>query len=195
MRDYQKTIALFGTSADPPTLGHQALLEGLLTLFPKVITWASDNPKKKHIVSLNIRYSLLHTLVENIQNPHLEIKQELSSPWTISTIRKAKEKWPKSNIIFVIGSDLTEQISGWRDVSDIFKYARIAIAPRKGWPIQKEQLELLQSIGAEIDLLHLEIPATASSQIRHEFQINNIPPSLLPRLLKENLYDLNKSKQ
>ena len=41
-------LALFGTSADPPTCGHQALLEGLLGLYPAVATWASTNPLKRH---------------------------------------------------------------------------------------------------------------------------------------------------
>ncbi|MGL6133191.1 MAG: nicotinate-nucleotide adenylyltransferase, partial [Prochlorococcaceae cyanobacterium] len=40
------TVAMLGTSADPPTRGHQALLEGLLNLYPRVATWASDNPVK-----------------------------------------------------------------------------------------------------------------------------------------------------
>ena len=39
-------VALFGTSADPPTMGHRALLLGLRRLYPLVATWASDNPLK-----------------------------------------------------------------------------------------------------------------------------------------------------
>ncbi len=42
------TVALFGTSADPPTRGHQALLEGHVQLYPQVATRASDNPQKHH---------------------------------------------------------------------------------------------------------------------------------------------------
>jgi Cytidylyltransferase-like len=38
--------ALFGTSADPPTLGHQAILEWLATQFDEVAVWAADNPFK-----------------------------------------------------------------------------------------------------------------------------------------------------
>lgn len=41
-------IALLGTSADPPTRGHQVLLEGLLNRYDHVATWASDNPLKQH---------------------------------------------------------------------------------------------------------------------------------------------------
>ena len=42
MKFKNNSIALFGTSADPPTLGHEALLSELTKIFPKVITWASD---------------------------------------------------------------------------------------------------------------------------------------------------------
>ena len=48
-------VALFGTSADPPTRGHQALLEGLLQLYPTVATGASDNPLKQHGAPLEQR--------------------------------------------------------------------------------------------------------------------------------------------
>ena len=52
MKSKNNSIALFGTSADPPTLGHEALLSELTKIFPKVITWASDNPEKKHQIPL-----------------------------------------------------------------------------------------------------------------------------------------------
>ena len=67
-----RKIALFGTSADPPTLGHQALLEGLLTLFPRVATWASNNPMKDHKATLKKRQAMLSALVEAISNPNLQ---------------------------------------------------------------------------------------------------------------------------
>ena len=87
-------IALFGTSADPPTFGHQALLQGLLELFPKVVTWASDNPMKKHGATLEKRCALLQKLVNAIANPQLEMIQSLSSPRTITTLEKAHQIWP-----------------------------------------------------------------------------------------------------
>ncbi len=82
----QPTLALFGTSADPPTRGHQALLEGLLQLYPTVATWASDNPLKQHGAPLEQRAALLGQLVAAIGNPRLRHQQELSSPWAITTL-------------------------------------------------------------------------------------------------------------
>ena len=91
MKTQLSQIALFGTSADPPTNGHLALLKGLLEIFPMVITWASDNPIKIHGASLDKRYELLNTLVQDISNPNLKLVQELSSPWTIETLKRAIE--------------------------------------------------------------------------------------------------------
>ncbi|MEB3235493.1 MAG: adenylyltransferase/cytidyltransferase family protein, partial [Cyanobacteriota bacterium] len=79
-------LALFGTSADPPTLGHQALLEQLLLHYPRVVTWASDNPQKAHGAPLQQRAALLAALVQSLDNPRLEHCQELSSPWAITTL-------------------------------------------------------------------------------------------------------------
>jgi nicotinate-nucleotide adenylyltransferase len=39
-------IALFGTSADPPTAGHKTILSWLSQNFDWVAVWASDNPFK-----------------------------------------------------------------------------------------------------------------------------------------------------
>ncbi|NEQ41665.1 MAG: nicotinic acid mononucleotide adenylyltransferase, partial [Okeania sp. SIO3I5] len=41
-------IALFGTSADPPTAGHETIVRWLSQNFNKVVVWASDNPFKSH---------------------------------------------------------------------------------------------------------------------------------------------------
>ena len=75
------SIALLGTSADPPTTGHKAILIGLSKLFPTVATWASNNPGKKHRTSLDQRHELLSTLVETIDLPNLQLRQELSNQW------------------------------------------------------------------------------------------------------------------
>lgn len=184
-------IALLGTSADPPTYGHQALLQGLLKIFPRVVTWASDNPGKNHGTSLQNRYALLNSLVEAIANPNLQLNQDLSSPWTITTLEKASKLWPAKELIFVVGSDLADQIPTWSNPQAVMQKARIGIALRQGWPIKENQLKSLRSLGGQIDLLPLKIPASASSQVRENSKLSEIPDSILPMVLEQNLYGLN----
>ncbi len=184
------SIALFGTSADPPTFGHQALLEGLLALFPKVVTWASDNPMKQHGACLEKRQSLLAALVRAIPNPQLELVQELSSPWAINTLELAAARWPGRELVFVIGSDLAGQLPRWRQANAVLSMARLAIAPRQGWPLQSSQIEAIEALGGRIELLPLLIPASASSEVRILPKASEIPAAVWPMLLKHNLYGL-----
>ena len=184
------SIALFGTSADPPTLGHESLLGELIKIFPKVITWASDNPDKKHQIPLLKRSELLRILVKKISNPKLELVQELSSPRTIHTLKKAFQLWPEASFSFVIGSDLAVQVPKWLNAKSILNKATIAIAMRDGWPISDSQLEDIKNLGGEIDLLPFNIPESSSSKFREKPQEVLVPKELVPLLLEENLYGI-----
>ena len=191
MRSEKDSIALFGTSADPPTFGHQALLKALATSFPKVITWASDNPDKTHCISLRKRSQLLRTLVKEISLPQLKLVQDLSSPWTINTLIKADKVWPNANFIFVIGSDLAEQVPKWLNAKSILQRANLGITIRDGWPINENKLKEIEKLGGKVKVLPFKIPASSSSSFRDRPQETLIPKSILSILLKENLYGIS----
>ena len=184
------SVALLGTSADPPTRGHQALLEGLLCHFPRVATWASDNPGKRHGAALDQRAALLAALVHSIGNPRLELVQALSSPWAITTLRRAAERWPLQELVFVVGSDLAGQIPSWRDAEAVLGSCRLAIVPRSGWPLEPATLERLERLGARVETLPLQIPPSASSTIRQQPRPDQVPAAVWPVLLEHNLYGL-----
>jgi nicotinate-nucleotide adenylyltransferase len=196
MPDSPPTVALLGTSADPPTHGHRALLEGLLALFPRVATWASDNPLKRHGAPLNARTALLEALVTAIGDPRLEVVPELSSPWTVETLARARQRWPEAEPVFVVGSDLLPQIPRWRAAAAWLPGCRLAVAPRQGWPVLAHDLQELERRGARVELLPLEIPASASSALRARLSgetaappaSGDLPAELWPLLLQHNLY-------
>ncbi|MEB3351403.1 MAG: nicotinate-nucleotide adenylyltransferase [Cyanobacteriota bacterium] len=186
-------IALFGTSADPPTRGHRALLEGLLNRYPAVATWASDNPLKQHTAPLPLRVSLLRAVVEAIADPRLELHQELSSPWAIETLARARRRWPGRTPVLVIGSDLAASIHHWRQAEALLTDARLAVVPRAGWPLQAADLQRLQQAGAEVEVLPLTVPASASSRLRGDRSpglATDLLTELHPLLLQENPYGL-----
>ena len=183
-------IALLGTSADPPTRGHQALLEGLLQLYPQVATWASDNPKKQHGAPLALRAELLQALVHQIDDPRLQQDQSLSDPFTLCTLQRAQERWPEAELVFVVGSDLATQIPSWKQIDRWLPHCRLAIAPRQGWPLTGAALQQLQEHGAHLDQLGLCVPASASSDLRQQPRQEHLPEAVWPLLLKHNLYGL-----
>ncbi|WP_114994645.1 nicotinate-nucleotide adenylyltransferase [Synechococcus sp. UW179A] len=184
-------IALLGTSADPPTVGHQALLEALLTRFDRVATWASDNPMKRHDADLEQRCDLLKTLVESIASRRLQLAQELSSPFAVTTLERASERWPDHRLCFVVGSDLAQQIPAWKESQRMLQQCNLGIVPREGWPLEPCTLETLRQMGASTRVLPLGIPATASSQVKQKQKRQQVPECLWPLLLKHNLYGFN----
>ena len=54
-------IALFGTSADPPTIGHKKILEELSNIYDFTISYVNNNPNKKHEEGISIRSKLLNS--------------------------------------------------------------------------------------------------------------------------------------
>ncbi len=189
------SLALIGTSADPPTKGHKALLTGLSNIFPKVITWASNNPAKHHKASLSQRLELLNELVETIALPNLELKQELSSQWAIHTLELAKIYWPNENLVLVIGSDLIQDIPNWVKAKDVIKTAHIGIVPRYGWPIDAHELKRIHQMGGQTSLLPLDIPPSASSAIHNATNLSQIPKAILPILKRKQLYGFSQDNQ
>jgi nicotinate-nucleotide adenylyltransferase len=189
-----EAIALFGTSADPPTIGHRELLEGLLQLYPQVATWASDNPLKEHAAPLAARRDLLEALVAAIGDPRLQVMQELSSPWAVETLARARRLWPGCEPVFVVGSDLLPQMPRWREARQLLHGLRVAVVPRRGWPLRASDRQSLERLGARVEVLALEIPATASSAVRERLAAGEsaalLPDELWPVLLQHNLYGL-----
>jgi len=183
-----EAIALFGTSADPPTLGHQALLEQLLQHYPRVITWASDNPHKRHGATLDQRQQLLAALVQSIGSPRLALRQELSSPWAITTLERAQQQWPNAALVFVIGSDLVPQILQWRQAQEVLRRAQLTVVPRAGCPLQPGALTALRHLGAQVAVLELPIPATASSNLRQNPTPDQLPAAVWALIQEHNLY-------
>ena len=85
------SIALFGTSADPPTIGHKQILEELSKIFAFTISYVSDNPKKNHKENISIRSYLLKTLIEDLDNPKILFNQNISSQWAVESIKKCRK--------------------------------------------------------------------------------------------------------
>jgi nicotinate-nucleotide adenylyltransferase len=183
-------IALFGTSADPPTLGHEALLRHLLLHYPQVATWASDNPLKQHDAPLAQRAQMLGALVASVADPHLRHVQTLSSPWALTTLERAAALWPGAPLVFVVGSDLVPQIPRWRGAAQVLQRCRLAVVPRAGWPLTPSSTATLEALGGQLSVLPLPIPATASSQLRQQINRQQIPAAVWPLVCEHNLYGL-----
>ena len=190
-RNIQK-VALFGTSADPPSDGHKKIIGELSKIYNLVITYASDNPSKKHSEDLYFRSLLLKTLINDFNNPNISFDQNLSSPWAISSIRKCKKRYNLIDIDFVIGSDLLEEIIIWKNIDELFKEANLFIIPRQDYPIKEKSLKIIKELNGKFRISLFKIPKISSSNIRESINYSGLPKCLIPIVKKNNLYSLYK---
>ena len=185
-------LALFGTSADPPTAGHRALLSGLADAYGQVMTWASDNPFKQHGADLNQRACLLQLLVDDLADPRIHACQQLSSPRALDTLDRAERLWPGRELVFVVGGDLAAQVPRWYRAAELLQRCRLAVVPRQGFQLNSGDLTTLRDLGGRPELLPLVIPASASSAVRARPSPEQVPAVLWPELVKHNLYGLGQ---
>jgi len=184
-----KSIALFGTSADPPTVGHKKILEELAKIYPFTISYVSNNPKKKHIEDISIRSHLLKTLIEDLDNPKILFNQSLSSQWALESIRKCKKIYEFNNLDFVIGSDLIKDIFCWKNFDKINKEVNFFIIMREEYPLESNTLKMLETYKVKFKISNIKIPNISSSKFRLNFNYSNLPPSLIDFVKKNNLYE------
>ena len=188
-----KSIALFGTSADPPTIGHKKILEELSKIYAFTIGYVSNNPNKNHKEDISIRSHLLKTLIEDLDNPKILFNQRLSSKWAVESIKKCKKIYEFNNLDFVIGSDLIKDIFSWKNFDKIVKEVSFFIILREGYPVKSNTIKMLETYKVKFRISNTKIPNISSSKFRLNFNYSNLPTSLIDIVKKNNLYESTKS--
>ena len=164
-----KSIALFGTSADPPTTGHEKILEELSKIYAHTICYVSNNPKKKHKEDIAIRSQLLKTLIEDLDDHKILFNQNVTSKWAVESIKKCKKIYEHDNLDFVIGSDLIQDIFCWKNFDKIIKEVSFFIILREGYPVESSTLKMLETYKVKFKISKIKIPNISSSKFRLNF--------------------------
>ena len=185
----EKSIALFGTSADPPTIGHKKILEELSKIYAFTISYVSNNPKKKHIEDISIRSHLLKTLIDDLDNPKILFNQKISSQWAVESIKKCKKIYKFNNLDFVIGSDLIKEIFYWKNFDQIILEVSFFIILREGYPVESNTLKMLETYKVKFKISTIKTPNISSSKFRLNFNCSNLPSSLIDIVKRNNLYE------
>ena len=185
-------IALFGTSADPPTAGHQTILSWLSEHYDRVVVWAANNPFKLHQTLLEHRVAMLQLLIFDMNPPQRNIilQQELSSFRTLETVEKAKLSVGEDvELTLVIGSDLLNQLPRWYSIEDLLRQVELLVVPRPGYAIDESSLSEVLHLGGKIaiaNLIGLEVSSTA-------YRENKDPQALTPPVVnyihQKHLYE------
>ncbi|RUS95659.1 nicotinate-nicotinamide nucleotide adenylyltransferase [Trichormus variabilis SAG 1403-4b] len=186
-----KRIALFGTSADPPTAGHQKILKWLSEGYDWVAVWAADNPFKSQQTPLPHRAAMLQLLITDIDAPkqNITLEQDLSSWRTLETLEKAKVYWgDDAEYTLVIGSDLLHQLPRWYNVKDLLKQVQLLVIPRPGYVIDYPSLEGVKQLGGKIAIASLTGLDVSSTAFREQKDPETLTPHVVAYIHQQHLY-------
>jgi nicotinate-nucleotide adenylyltransferase len=183
-------IALFGTSADPPSIGHQQILQWLDHHYDRTIVWVSDNPFKTHQASLCDRIAMMELTIAAIEAHTITIHPELSNPRTINTVEQAKQIWQDANFSLVIGGDLVAQLPTWYRAQDLLSQVNLLVVPRQGVAIEQADIDRLITMGTEVAIApeSTSIPNVSSSDYRNNGNSSVIIPTVAAYIQRESLY-------
>jgi len=185
------SIALFGTSADPPTAGHQSILAWLADHYDQVAVWASDNPFKSHQTPLQHRAAMLQLLIDDIYPPrcNIQLHPELSSSRSLITVERARQQWAEAELTLVIGADLISQLPRWYRVEELLRQVKLLIVPRSGYSVAEAELNPLRQLGATVEIAKLAVPAVSSTTYREEGDPEIVTPPVEAYIHREQLYE------
>jgi nicotinate-nucleotide adenylyltransferase len=186
-------IALFGTSADPPTVAHQEIISWLGSQFDRVAVWAADNPFKVHGASLEQRSQMLELLIEETKLPisqHAQVYRSLSSKRTFETLITAQKIWNNCEFTLTIGADLVAQLPRWYRAAELLTQVQLLIVPRIGNQIELSDLDILTNLGAKITIAPLATPPISSTVIRNNHSIEGLTPGVARYTQQHNLYQI-----
>ena len=183
-------IALFGTSADPPTYGHLEILTWLSKRYDRTAVWASDNPFKRDQTPLDDRTEMLRLLVtlsgESLET--LQVYPELSDLRTIITYNRAVKVWPNAKFTFVLGADLLPQLPTWYQAEELLAAVDLLVIPRSGYQILDSTIDKIKSLGGTLEIANLITPNVSSSAYRYDMAPNTVPTIVQSYIQQQELY-------
>ncbi|MCM1984745.1 nicotinate-nucleotide adenylyltransferase [Lyngbya confervoides] len=187
------TFALFGTSADPPTVGHQEILLALAARYDRVLVWAVENPFKQGQTSLNDRQQMLGLLVRavNAAGSSVEWRPDLSRRFTVDSVQRVRQQWPEAELVVVIGSDIVPSLLHWHCVDRLFSLASFLVVPRPGSPVEESELLVCRARGARIVMADFRGLPVSSSAVRAGSGTDAVPQEVWEYIWAHQLYGVN----
>src|SRR3984893_9004757 len=135
-------IGIFGGTFDPIHTAHLEVADSVrqaLGLDRMLLVVANPPGKKgagRPVPPAEDRYAMVEAAVEGrpgLEPCRLEIDRGGPS-YTIDTVRQLKERYPRAELIVVVGSDVVPGLSTWREEAALRDEVTLAVVGRPGVP-------------------------------------------------------------
>jgi nicotinate-nucleotide adenylyltransferase len=138
-------IAILGGTFDPIHNGHLAAAQSVAETFlvDEVHFVPAFSPPHKHsrgITSPFHRFAMvaLATLsIDRFRTSTIEV-DALERRYTVETLESMKKAYPDCELMFIIGTDMYQEIETWKSFRRLFELAHLVIVNRPGFPFRED---------------------------------------------------------
>jgi len=191
-----KKIGLYPGTFNPIHNGHVTLANYFINNTELDEVWVvltPQNPFKKNndLIEDNYRLEMANKIFNHLKNIKVsDIEFQLEKPnYTIDTINRLLEDYPKNQFTLLIGEDNLANFHQWKDYSKILDLVNIFVYPRiKMIDIDQEIIN-----NARIKILNAPKIKVSSEEIRKKMKEGNDIQSYLPKevykyIIEKKLY-------
>jgi len=133
----KKRIGIFGGTFNPVHFGHLAIAAAAFEQagLDSIIFIPAHIPPHKNqedIIDSKLRYEMIFRAISNNSDfsvSDIEIKKNEIS-YSVETLTSLKEKYPDSELCFIIGSDSVPELKTWRLIDEISNLCCFIVANR-----------------------------------------------------------------
>jgi nicotinate-nucleotide adenylyltransferase len=138
-------IAILGGTFDPIHNGHLAAAHSVAETFQVdevhfVPAFSPPHKQSRGITSPFHRFAMvaLATLsFERFRTSTIEV-DALERRYTVETLETMKKAYPDSEFLFIIGTDMYQEIETWKNFRRLFELAHLVIVNRPGFPFRED---------------------------------------------------------
>ncbi len=189
-------IGILGGTFDPPHLGHLVLAQELAEKLKldSVIFIPSANPPHKstgEVSSAKHRFQMTKRAIHGnriFRVSDIELKRKGPS-YTVDTIRELKEIYANSDLFFLTGSDILDEILTWKDPQEIYRLIKVVIGLRPG----SDKIEPANQFVRKSEIIEITSLDISSTRIRDKARSGKsikylVPPKVEHYIRRHKLY-------
>jgi len=186
-----KSIGIFGGTFDPPHAGHIAIAEQALKQLGLDCVYfipAFIPPHKHQYTSITARHrmNMMKLAVsgrKEFKVSAIELRRRGIS-YTIDTLHAFKKRFPKAQLVLLIGADNLLQFDSWKSPKTILQLASLAVYKRKGihLPSTKSTIDFILLKGRMLFVSSTEI----RNRIEQGYPIHALVPDSVALYIKQH---------
>jgi len=138
-------IAILGGTFDPIHNGHLAAARSVAETFQvdEVHFVPAFSPPHKQARGLSSPFhrfamvALATVSIDRFRPSTIEV-DALERRYTVETLESMKQAYPEAELLFIVGTDMYQEIETWKNFQRLFELAHLVILNRPGFPFRED---------------------------------------------------------